>query len=170
MLEFNNLRSVVDDYGREYVEKLKEALVRDNRVASGNLVNSLSYEVEFDGEKITLWLNHIDYLRFPNTKRNPTVNAGDGRVRLKLLEWARLKGLTPKGNQTLEQLSYALANKIHSQGYEGRDKSTNIPYTQLVEQLLYPKYHQLIENALMDDFMADAAELELQLVEKILNA
>jgi hypothetical protein len=42
--------------------------------------------------------------------------AGSPTLQERLLKWIQAKGITPKGNMTQEQLSWAMATKIHKYG------------------------------------------------------
>lgn len=81
--------------------------------ASGNYARSLRKEVS----STRLQIFGAGYAQQMQNGRRPTVNRGDGSVRLKILEWIRVKGIQPDDPKTtIEQLSYAITNKIHREG------------------------------------------------------
>ena len=46
MLEFNNVRNVLNDFGKFLVEEYQDNLILEDAIASKTLYNSLQYKVE----------------------------------------------------------------------------------------------------------------------------
>lgn len=151
--ELFNFEKVLDEFcdrvKREYIQELKDA----GRVASGSLINSvrvfwqqqtpLTWEVVFEAN---------DYWIYIEDNREPTKNAGDGTVQRRILQWIQQKGIVPEERNgklpTPEQLSYAIANKIHGQGYKGGG------YLKKVVDRLSPVYLRKLQEALEKDAFA----------------
>jgi len=81
--------------------------------ASGNFAKSLRKEVT--NTRMTIY--GPPYADQMQNGRRPTMNEGDGSVRERILEWIRIKPITPSDPKTtVEQLAFLIARKIHRDG------------------------------------------------------
>lgn len=159
-----HLKAVLEDFGDTLVKRYKEALINANKVASGNLINSLKYEIVEEDDEVKILLYYADYGYYVDQGRFPTKNSGSGELQRKIEDWIRVKGITPRPDSkgklpTIKQLSFLISRKIHQEGY----KSTPI-LADLVESL-YILYQHKIQEAVEDDY----SELVLTKVEYLLG-
>jgi hypothetical protein len=120
MNEFPLTREVLDELGKLFIKIMKEKIEsntypyghpqrgRGNKVATGHLLESLTYEVvDFQGQA-TLKITYADYFKYVNLGRR----AGVRRVPLKvLIDWIRVKGIRGRGKngRPMNELSLAWA-------------------------------------------------------------
>jgi hypothetical protein len=129
MNELPLTREALERFGRLFIATLKDKIEsneypyghptrgRGNKVASGNLLNSLTYEVvDFQGQA-ALKITYADYFKYVNLGRKPRVK----RVPLDvLLEWISIKGIrgkTKSGRQMSNRsLAWAVQTNIFKYG------------------------------------------------------
>lgn len=153
MITFNNLQSVLAEFGNELCAKYKDKLTQDNRIASGKLISSVNSKVVVNGNEFVVelslegWWKYIEYGTRPHM---PPVN--------KILEWVRVKRIlpTPMSNGKLpteKQLSWMIAKKIERVGTEGTPNLTDSIYETLNE------YEMKIEEAIDKDILGCLDEI-----------
>lgn len=158
------LKAVLDEFGTELVNLYRTELIKANRVASGNLINSLRYEIVENEDEVQVLLYYIDYGYYVDQGRQPTKNGGSGELMSKIEDWIRVKGIVPRQNRdgtlpTIKQLSFLISRKIHEHGYQ------STPILGDIVNALYLKYQYRIQEALEDDM----SELVLTKVEYLLG-
>lgn len=162
MLEFKHLQQALKDYADAIRDQYKDNLERDDRRASGKLISSINTKLVVDGDEFAIELQLEDYWKWIDEGRPPTHTTTPSEPTLQecILEWIKVKHILPHPDKngklpTEEQLSYAIANKIHKEGYEG---------TYDLEDALYEvDYEHIIEEALDQDVMECFDELLLML-------
>lgn len=121
-IQLNNVKMILDEYALKFEELVKKQMQEKdskgwNRVASGNLLASIHTEIEVGGEKYTVYLHSLEYLKYleNGTKPHwPPVNA--------ILSWVKNKKLPTKestGDKSLpteKQLTYLIGKKINEKG------------------------------------------------------
>lgn len=128
LIEFNELRKVLEEYAEFVADEYKRTLQRDGRPASGRLVQSIktnvivgesSFEVTMTLEDYWKWIEDGTSGRSPQAKiyrpdrKFPPVN--------KILEWVKVKPNLPKpSNLSPEQFARKIAGKIYWYGTEGK--------------------------------------------------
>ena len=148
-MEFNNLRSVLLDYAIALQNKYKDNLLLSDRVATGELVKSVQYKLDFKDKEFIIYLELEDYYKYVEngTKPHfPPVN--------KLLEWIKAKPIlpTPMKNGKLptpNQLAYLIGRKISEVGTEGSHDLEKSSKT------ISEEYEELILEALEKDINED---------------
>jgi len=114
-----NTDDVLRKFGEVLVNEIKFALRNKDltgygpSIASGDLINSIRYEVS-DGELRIYALEYIGALQYG---RKPTSNGNDGGPTLKdrIRIWLDQKGIEPD-DITKDSLAYLIARKIHKEG------------------------------------------------------
>ena len=157
-INFTNTLNVLNEYCEAFNKKYMDNLQRDDRLASRNLINSISTEIEFDGETITVVLNVADYYWFTENGRN----AGKFPPIDKIIQWIKDKPIIPREDSngrlpTEKQLAFLIGRKIANEGYEGKPSLSNS-----IDEL-NPMYEKRLELALRQDVM----EYELRLLDEI---
>lgn len=119
----SNLRAVLEQYGESVVNSYREEMIRQNKVASGNLINSLKYDIIEEDNQINVMLYMADYGDIVEEGRRPTQNGGSGELQRKIEDWIVQKHIIPRPNRngtlpTIKQLSFLISRKIHKEGYK----------------------------------------------------
>lgn len=126
--KFIELSPELYDIGKSLAEAYKKKLIQVDAVASGKLKN-FNWDIVQDEDSLKLVFYLEDYwkeIEFGRGKTKSKVNQG---VKEKIAEWIRVKGIPLKpivlknGEQkqpTVEEVANAITQKIHNQGYKGR--------------------------------------------------
>lgn len=119
LLKWEHLQQVLGEYGQALRNEYQDNLIRDGKIASGNLLNSVEYEVQFDNRAIWLQLKLEDYYKWVEEGRGP----GKFPPPDKILEWIRIKPIIPDDRgtgklPTEQQLSFLIGRKIAEEGIE----------------------------------------------------
>lgn len=114
---------VLQEWGQKLIEEYRFNLAAGDNNATHNLEKSLKYFVRKGKSEIELTLNLEDYYKFLERGRGKTINGGDGVVVKKIAEWITVKHILPRPDEkgklpTPMQLAYAIAQKIHKEGYK----------------------------------------------------
>jgi hypothetical protein len=142
----NGIKDLLNEFGLNLVNDLRKSLKdkQRDRALISNLDRSINPSTKFASGSLFFTLEMNDYWDAVNSGRGPTVNSGDGSVRKNLIRWiktrklkveiskrkeTKAKSLNSKKvkkaykqqtrEQAIEQMAYAIAKKIHKDGYEG---------------------------------------------------
>lgn len=156
-LELDNVYRVLEEYRRDFEAMYKRDLERDGRVASGQLINNLSTEIDSMGTTITVFLNVADYFKYVEEGRG----SGKRPPKEAILKWIKDKHIVPREINgklpTENQLAFLIARKI---GYEGYQGSHTLQHT--IEDL-NDLYMRKLQSALEADF----GVYEIKVLDKI---
>lgn len=123
-MEFRHLEEVLLQYGEKVKQTYQNKLDSEGITASGSLRDTVSVQVDVDGNKFEVALNLNSYWKWIEGGRPPTQNNGNGELRRAILQWIRTKPVIPQPFNgklpTEEQLAYLISRKIHNEGYEGK--------------------------------------------------
>lgn len=124
LIKYDHLREVLERYAVELRNEYQDNLIRSDRVASGDLLNTVEYEVKDKNGTYTVSLRLQDYWKWVESGRPPTEKGGNGDLRTAILEWIKIKPVLPRPDKngklpTPQQLAYLISRKIHNEGYEG---------------------------------------------------
>ena len=117
---WENVRNVLNDMGREFQFQVREKIVAENAVATGDLLNSIGFEIEEDADGLfTLYLTHADYFHYVNENTVP-----HWPPREPILRWVEDKPLQPYPDAngklpTVDQLTFLVSRKIAEEGTQG---------------------------------------------------
>lgn len=119
LVSFKNLKSILLDYAIAVRNKYKDNLLSSDRVATGDLIRSVEYQLDFKGSTFLVCLNLEDYWKWveKDTKPHfPPFNA--------ILSWVKAKPILPQPMAngklpTPNQLAYLIQRKIGEVGTEG---------------------------------------------------
>ena len=122
LIGFENLERVLLEYGKEVRNLYQLNLIHNDRIASGNLLNSVEFDLEVNGRMFNVCLDwgDVDYWKYIEEGRNP----GKFPPTNKILEWIRIKPVIPRPDSrgklpTPKQLAFLIGRKIANEGYEG---------------------------------------------------
>jgi len=139
-------KKLLDQFGNDYVNTLTKELLRYNKKASGNLINSLDYRVVREAKKIQLIIQANDYLKYVDKGVSGTERKFSGtpyKYTTKmpplsaLSKWASLKGI-PQNNV------YAVQRSIFKFGI----KPTNViqKTNKIMAEKVINKFSKIIAN------------------------
>ena len=118
IIKWDNLRRVLGEIANEIRNEYQDKLIRDDKIASGHLLNSIEYEVVTDDRSITVNLSLADYYKWVEEGREP----GSFPPPDAILEWIKVKPVLPDGRSgrlpTEQQLAYLIGRKIAEEGIE----------------------------------------------------
>lgn len=144
-MENENLYYVMNEMGRDLVDELKKRLTSLGKNASGNLINSLGYNVVEikDGWEVQLssdyYLKYVDEGRKPG--KMPPIN--------KIVPWVESKGIKMNnksgGIVSSESAAYVIARSIGRKGIKPTD------VLQPTTDYVYDKYRARIQEAVIKD-------------------
>lgn len=119
LIEFPNLIKVLDEYADAVYELYTNSLIEDERIASGDLLNSVKTMLKHNGNVYTVELRLDEAWRWIEWDTKPHWPP------LKpILEWIQAKPVlpTPMENGKLpteEQLAFLISRKISEEGTKG---------------------------------------------------
>lgn len=119
-IEFNNVQTLLDEFGREFVEDLKTRMVKGKKNATWNLYNSLRTTTGQTGDEIELDLHHLEYMQYVEYDTRP-----HWAPIQPLVQWVSDKKIPTRestGNKKLpteKQVAYMVQHKIAKEGTKG---------------------------------------------------
>ena len=109
----NQIRGVLEKYGKQMVMAIQDRLIRDNTNASGNAINSLTHEATENTLTImgNRYIEAIDQGRGAGKRMPPVSN---------ILQWIKSRGITQmtstKRKMRDKDLAWVIARKIAREG------------------------------------------------------
>ena len=133
-IQFVRVRQLMDKYGSEVVAEMITRLQGFGKKASGNLISSLKYVIEQNGEQIELTIEGAPYWQYVDKGRKP----GKFVPVSALQKWARLKGIP-------QSAVYPINLKIYKKGIA----PTNFASTTLTRRK--SKFEEMVALAYRED-------------------
>ena len=120
LLSLPNVQRVLGEFAVALRNEYQDNLILHNRIASGDLLNSVEYVIDRDGYTYTVSLMLKDYWYFVENGRK----AGKWPPMDAILSWIKAKPVLPRPNAkgklpTPQQLAFLIARKIGKEGTEG---------------------------------------------------
>lgn len=114
-----NVQAVLEEYGQAVRNKYQDNLIGNDRIASGDLLNSVEYKVTHNGTEYLVQLTLQDYWKYIERGTSPHWPPVG-----KLLEWIKVKPVIPRPLAdgripTQRQLAYLIGRKISEEGTAG---------------------------------------------------
>ncbi len=119
------IEEVIKTYGTAIVDAIKTSLLNKKKVATGNLLGSVEYNVVKDANNVSLQISAADYLKWIEQGRKkgkyPPID--------KILKWVQAKGIKQKGFSIYTKVSplnrqkrtaFAIAKGIKDKGIRAR--------------------------------------------------
>lgn len=141
MLEFNNVRNVLNDFGRFLVEEYQDNLILEDAIASKTLYNSLQYKVENGNNSFEVKLSLEDYWKYIENGRKPGKFPPISAIK----RWIEIKPELP----TTAQLAYLISRKIGLEGIKPR------PILQKSIDDVFEVMREFLEEALAKDIQEE---------------
>ena len=144
-IKWENLYKVLEEYAIELRNKYQDNLINSDRLASGELLNSVEYIIERDNISISVSLQLAEYWKYVEYDTKPHWPPVD-----KIKEWIRVKPILPSPDNrgklpTPDQLAYLIGRKISLEGTEGSNDLHNA-----VDEV-NARFLELIEEAITKD-------------------
>lgn len=152
-LEFKwtNLEKVLEEYGRELRNKYQDSLINNDRIASGELLNSCEYVIQKDNISISVSLQLAEYWKYVEWDTKPHWPPVD-----KIKEWIRVKPILPDNRfgklPTPDQLAFLIGRKIAGESPNNLEGGTEGSYDlhSAIEDI-NTEFMQRIEEAITKD-------------------
>lgn len=115
----DNLRAVLEEYGVAVRNLYQDRLILHDRIASGDLLNSVEAHVEYDGRAFEVQLDLLSYWRYIEMDTEPHWPPPSA-----ILKWIQIKPVIPRPLKngklpTPQQLAYLIGRKIAEKGTKG---------------------------------------------------
>ena len=149
-IQLIEVRKVLAEYRTKFEELIKTKIQKKDKIASGNLLASISTKIEVDGSVYTVILNSLDYLKYLKTGTKPHWPPTEP-----ILRWVKDKRLPTReltGDKSLpteKQLAYLVRRKISKEGTE-----KNFIIAETIEELNEIYLKRLQEALAIDIFNA----------------
>ncbi len=119
LIAFDNLKRVLEEYGNLVRNSYQDALIRSNSIASGELLNSVEFEVQQGERRFSVVLNLLDYWQYVEEGTKPHWPPSSA-----ILKWIEAKPVLPRPDKngklpTPKQLAYLIGRKIAREGTKG---------------------------------------------------
>ena len=120
--KFPNLERTLLAYAEEVRGAYQDKLILLSKIASGELLNSVEFDVVSDRDVYSVRLSMLDYWKWVEEGRRP----GHFPPVSKLIEWIRVKPVIPRPDRngklpTVESLAYLIGRKIEQKGIKPTD-------------------------------------------------
>jgi len=141
-LEMKHIKIALTKYGDTIVELMKADLVRNKKVATGNLVNEMKSYVEEEDDRAFLYVDMPSYGRYVDSGRKPNSKLPPVKS---IRDWVKIKGIRSSNPRTSqEQLVYLIRRAIGIRGVPA------VPFLDIWETH-YDELEDIIANAALED-------------------
>lgn len=145
MNEFKHLKETLERYAIDVKELYKSKLTEDDARASGELINSVNYILNFNAKSFEVSLSLVDYWKYVENGRR----AGKFPPPDKIKRWIEIKPVLPRPFNgklpTIDQLTYLICRKIKLDGIKPR------PLLKETLEEINKEYEDKISEALTQD-------------------
>lgn len=120
LIDLPHVQAVMEEMAIAIRNEYQDNLIRNDRIASGNLLNNIEYEITRGDFTYTIYVKMKDYWYFVENGRK----AGKWPPIQNILDWIKIKPVLPRPNAegklpTPQQLAFLIARKIGEEGTEG---------------------------------------------------
>lgn len=120
LIDLPHVQAVMEEMAIAIRNEYQDNLIRNDRIASGDLLNNIEYEVIRGDFTYTIYVKMKDYWYFVENGRK----AGKWPPIDNILNWIKIKPVLPRPNAegklpTPQQLAFLIARKIGEEGTEG---------------------------------------------------
>lgn len=146
--QFTNLERVLNEFGQEFVNAVADEIIKAEGIASGEMLNTLDFEVVKENGSYVVYLDHTDYFQYFDKGTAP-----HWPPREPIEKWINDKGLPTSDSTgwgdlpTVRELAFLISRKISENGTEARDVFEKAYMT------VVPKYEEKWNEALAQDIM-----------------
>lgn len=158
LLRFNALEKVLYDYAVEVRNLYQDNLIQSDRIASGDLLNSVEFEVTKGDESYEVSLILADYWKAVEFGTKPHHVPYED-----LLRWVKIKPVIPRPGKdgqipSQESLAYLIQRSIGEKGTQGSEDLTrtleavNEKYEKLIADAMDVDLAELMDRVFFEDF------------------
>ena len=120
LIDLPHVQAVMEEMAIAIRNEYQDNLIRNDRIASGDLLNNIEYEVTRGDFTYTIYVKMKDYWYYVENGRK----AGKWPPIDNILNWIKIKPVLPRPNSkgklpTPQQLAFLIARKIGEEGTEG---------------------------------------------------
>ena len=120
LIDLPHVQAVMEEMAIAIRNEYQDNLIRNDRIASGNLLNNIEYEITRGDFTYTIYVKMKDYWYYVENGRK----AGKWPPIQNILDWIKIKPVLPRPNAegklpTPQQLAFLIARKIGEEGTEG---------------------------------------------------
>lgn len=120
LIDLPHVQAVMEEMAIAIRNEYQDNLIRNDRIASGDLLNNIEYEITRGDFTYTIYVKMKDYWYYVENGRR----AGKWPPIDNILNWIRVKPVLPRPNAegklpTPQQLAFLIARKIGEEGTEG---------------------------------------------------
>lgn len=120
LIDLPHVQAVMEEMAIAIRNEYQDNLIRNDRIASGDLLNNIEYEVTRGDFTYTIYVKMKDYWHYVENGRK----AGKWPPIDNILRWITVKPVLPRPNAegklpTPQQLAFLIARKIGEEGTEG---------------------------------------------------
>ena len=126
LLNFDNVMATLEQYAQDVRNLYQDKLIRSDRIASGQLLNSVEYRVVDNGLEYEVKLTLEDYWKYVEEGVMPEgkYNNPGWKAYPFIRDWISVKPVIPRPNDkgkipTPKQLAFLITRKIKEKGTEG---------------------------------------------------
>ena len=120
LIDLPHVQAVMEEMAIAIRNEYQDNLIRNDRIASGDLLNNIEYEITRGDFTYTIYVKMKDYWYFVENGRK----AGKMPPIDNILNWIKIKPVLPRPNAegklpTPQQLAFLIARKIGEEGTQG---------------------------------------------------
>lgn len=120
LIDLPHVQAVMEEMAIAIRNEYQDNLIRNDRIASGDLLNNIEYEITRGDFTYTIYVKMKDYWYYVENGRK----AGKWPPIQNILDWIKIKPVLPRPNAkgklpTPQQLAFLIARKIGEEGTEG---------------------------------------------------
>lgn len=155
LIDLPHVQAVMEEMAIAIRNEYQDNLIRNDRIASGDLLNNIEYEVTRGDFTYTIYVKMKDYWYYVENGRK----AGKWPPIDNILNWIKIKPVLPRPNAegklpTPQQLAFLIARKIGEEGTEGTQdlrKATDTIWDTF-EDRLYEAIDEDVDTAFIQIF------------------
>ena len=155
LVNLENLQRVLEEFAVEVRNLYQDNLIRHDRIASGDLLNSVECGVEYDGKAYNVTLTLEEYWKYieegvrgTNNPNSPYNNPG-WKAYPFIYKWIEVKPVIPRPSKgklpSQKSLAYLITRSIREKGTEGSHDLKD------AKEATIAKYREKIAEALGHD-------------------
>ena len=120
LIDLPHVQAVMEEMAIAIRNEYQDNLIRNDRIASGDLLNNIEYEITRGDFTYTIYVKMKDYWYYVENGRK----AGKWPPIDNILNWIKIKPVLPRPNAkgklpTPQQLAFLIARKIGEEGTQG---------------------------------------------------
>ena len=120
LIDLPHVQAVMEEMAIAIRNEYQDNLIRNDRIASGDLLNNIEYEITRGDYTYTIYVKMKDYWYYVENGRK----AGKRPPIQNILDWIKIKPVLPRPNAegklpTPQQLAFLIARKIGEEGTQG---------------------------------------------------